>query len=1755
MRNQVWMKRRFTQGKQQNARKQQNKGEEETMRGKRVICALLALFMLLTLVPPMALANPNPGDYSIRLQGDGTIAASRFTPHRSLNFNQNAVTLHFSVLVRGNATGFRISAGGNGGIFDFVPARTVNYADWTEITSTVTTTAGTAADWRTFVIEASNDAANDLFVTNISIIRGDNGANMITGANNHFQQGTWAGWFLNDSWAVDWLGAPTNPGNNWSVVSNTPPAPTYTVTRDAASTVPAENMTITPDGAQQVGAEMTVTITPPAGQEIAADSIAVTGVPGIALTATGATFPMPAGGGAIVVNAAFAAEDLTADLTAFVDAIDADIAGGALLAGDWTEASWVALQGALAAARTALAPPIVLAEVRDAYTALRAARSSLVSALQVSFDEFMGRVDNFNVSEWNGVPHESVTANGLTLRAAASDTTLYAIVEGDDRDTRNVFYISIAGEAGHNRIGRPDVNFLVANGYLYRTTTAQATNATPEWFGSGGTATATRVDRISMEYHTHWTGMRLRLDQIGNPDPADISISWQGFSTRANCPLPSFASTTRADLPTDTSALMPIGNFSRPNAATYYPAESFALLPNPLVGGPGTGGTGATAQFNRVSHDYVTWRGLQPERGAIDLAAARRFGWASDYPIHGPNRDQWGTRGGLLTPHLQTLTNNEAHFSLRFVMDVPTGAGGPALPQSEWQITQAQFNALYPFGPSRNIEQINRSMINLMNRRVADIPDWVVADMRRQSNRPNDDCPHNIPFMPDFDPGVPNEIMHIPGDNLYTRMRDPYDPYAIFWQGFRDQPFLEYENIIYHNGVRVTDGLFRCAIPNPNGGPDLRVCPNGCIPYRRPAGLRQPGGYCPNETHYIQEHFGFNPNLNWGPEGMWYFSWPAISGGIGLAPRYEHHMLLYYVEEIMGLIAQEVARTNSPWRSIAQVQVGLLGHWGEFHNWPTASAGTFPDAEIVYPFIRAVVDAFACNDNVQIGMRYANWIATKYDLGFFHDQGGQTAHFSVFNTIAGQNLNPDNFEPNGWGRGHNTGVTSITDNLNANMWNVPAFTGLGAQQYANAARNPTFWMTGGWSGGEWGDSSSGTWHRDVPLGTLNPEFNAIMNTIYSFRWANVSNKAPRGPTGVGNLTPGTADAQRQAKNNDAAYDNMGYRFVVEEVNVDGILRRGETVDVSMTVANRGTAPFLRNWPFEVSFIDAGGAVAHTMVVDDVNITEWLPRHRAINNARPAPTAYRYVDSAVTGNPVRVYYRTFEELGELPIWPADHPNFIPAFDGRNPVEFSLAIPTTLSGGEYTIAIAILDPVLRNNQPTIRFHNVGLRTDRRLPLTGLVVGQNEDARVWNATVAGDGTVTPRGAASPGEPVTITVDTRVGYALTAASIAGEGIDQGTVIVNLPAQTLTFLMPVGAPNAPLAVTVTPTWDVATSRTWNATVVGDGNLIADTGAAVPGAAVELTLADRENFNLTALSVAGPGIVLRNVTVNLDARTIRFIMPAGADDLSVTVSPTWEQLPFGPADNTVTVDPASTALTGDGTVAITPEGPQRAGTPMTVIVTAPEALQVAPGSLAVTGVPNITLTANGATFPMPAGGGAITVNAVFEEEHARVRLQALVSRISELVIGGELRPEMFTEASWTALWGVGVGAHPLGYTMLWWNADRYNAYVAQHGVSPLVGAYQRLRAAYEGLVPAEATGISFTLPATIRRNQAVTPVLTVLPAGALQEATWTSSSPALASVDPNTGVVTARATSGTVVITATTLCGNFRHSVTVRLSA
>jgi len=1220
------------------------------------IALMLTLTIALSFVALPAFADNSdsvfaPGNYSLRLQGNGAIASTRFTPHQSINFPLG--TFEFSVWARGDATTFNIRAEGGGGNLVFVPNRTVAYEEWTQITGTATSTGG---NWRTFVITASTAAGNDLFLDNFSLI-GPGGTNLLL--NPGFETGTFANWFVTDAWAANWLGAPGNSGNNWSIYEHTAViVDTYTVLRADASTVPAENMTITPDGAQPVGTQMTVTVTPPWGYVLAAGSLAVEGVPGITLTETGATFPMPVGGGEVTVNALFEEDEIEEPIV-----------------GD-----------------------------------------------PVSLSEFSGRL-----GEWSEVSYASVEADGLIFRATTGGDVLYTIVEGANRDTRNVYYISIAGrDGGFTRHGRPNVHYLVANGWLYRATADQAATATPEWFAN----TVTRISRINMEYHNNWTGMRLRLDQLDNPNPAGIRISWQAFDTTARSLVP-------AHLPTGGTTLMPItAAFSRlREEGVYYPAEYFGIINNPLMGGGSSMSMShATGVGQVLGYAYVSWRSLQPNRGEVDLNEARIYHW-NDYPVLGSNRDQWGARAPLLADLMEAYANNGRYVQLRMIMDLPTGnRTASGISGLNWYAPTENY---FPPGGFSQLNAAQRnSAVNLRNRTIADIPDWAVATMRRESNRPNEDCIRNVPFEPDRRNFVWCDTTEaLIDDGLYDRMRDPNDAFALFWQGFRDQPFVEYDNIIYYHPeqgepVRVTDGLFRCAIPNPTGGADLRVCPDGCIPYRRPAGVRaNVDGNCSDGTGALQRAAGWDPNNNWGPEGMWYYSWPAISGAVGLAPRYDHHLLLDYHEQLVNMLAEEIARPGSSWNAVVQVQLGTLGHWGEWHNWPTANAGTFPNAAIAYPFVRHYIDAFACNENVQIGMRYANWIGARYGTGYFHDEAGQTSHFEQINAIAQQNLSVTD-HAGGFGHSVHIGanITSISYNRNANMANVPAFTGIPgtpAAAFNNAVSDPTFWMHR-WSGGEFGDTSApqdnptaprSTVTCDIPRGDIvsgwgQPQFNSVMRAIYSYRWNHVSNLAPRGPI-AGRARPTNATAQRVHKNHDAMFDNMGYRFVLEEVAVDGDLLRGETVDVNMVVTNAGVAPFHRSWPFEVSFINEEGQVVDTVIIDEVDISQWMPRHRAFNNARPAMTSYRYVTSHVTGEQVRVYYRSGVEQasqGSL---------LIPAFDGRNNVGFSLTIPANLPAGEHTLAIAILDPILRDNEPAIRFHNLPHRDDFRLVLEPFVV----------------------------------------------------------------------------------------------------------------------------------------------------------------------------------------------------------------------------------------------------------------------------------------------------------------------------------------------------------------------------------------------------------------------------------------------------
>jgi len=1015
----------------------------------------------------------------------------------------------------------------------------------------------------------------------------------------------------------------------------------------------------------------------------------------------------------------------------------------------------------------------------------------------VTFAQFTGRVDEMTGSEWGRVNHSSYTAGNLTLRTTSGGDVLYTIIEDatpwnravatgharPDRDTRNVFYISIEGVPGFTFMGRPNVSYVVANGWLYRVLNdmdeyraeyarpaqVNPTNAgnqhfrwteMPEWFGADNDPDrdAERLSRIGMEYFRDWTGMRLRLDQIGNPDPEAVSISWRGMAGGTQGNTETARRGTAVHLPTNTATLLQATSFDRYNPeGVYFPTEDFDIIFNPLRGGganlqsseapvhtcadpencPATWihtttcpETGNVIPFSETDgpldgqfygYAYVSWRSLEPEPGVFDWDNVRMY-TKGDYPVVGPNMDQYQcARGNLVTKALAEYARLGVYVQLRFVMDYPFGS-----PFGYW------YGDNYMGGWYDNDPQgLNRShtelaMINLRNEAIADIPTWLIERMREEPNRPNAACDDNIPNRADFDPG----------DGLYQRMRNPNDPNAAFF-------------------ARFMSGYFHCTIPNPASGADLRICADGCVPYRRPIGLRA----APSAQ---QNSHGWHPDNFWGPEGTWYLTPPPdISGGVGLGPRYEHHLMLDYHQRAINALAGEIARPGSVWNAVANVQLGSLGRWGEWHNWPAADTGTFPNAQLAYQFVTHYVDAFASNDNVQIGMRYPNWILSRHNFGQFNDQTGHNNNIQYVVGMTGQNLAGNNAASQGFlgGWPGHGGPTGGPGNINANMANVPEFTGLSGAQYTTASQHSTHWMHA-WTGGEYGDVSCPTnwfWQYvqfdvglmgDLHRGAMHDYGrdstawgNAnginrvhIMNTLDSFRWTHVSNMAPRGPN-AGRTNATTGDMQRAHKNNDAAYDNMGYRFTLEEAEVTGELVRGETVDVRIVVNNRGVAPFYRSWPFEASFVDSNGNVVGRQIIEDIDITEWMPRHRPINNARPPAGAHRY-----TADGTRIDYRSFAELGV-----AGNIS-IPANDGRTEVEFSVTVPANLSNSEYTLAIAILDPILLQGEPGITFHNVGTRSDRRLVLEPFTVdavfdGTNPN-RLADLLEDGDVILTTRG-----------------------------------------------------------------------------------------------------------------------------------------------------------------------------------------------------------------------------------------------------------------------------------------------------------------------------------------------------------------------------------------------------------------------------
>lgn len=300
-----------------------------------------------------------------------------------------------------------------------------------------------------------------------------------------------------------------------------------------------------------------------------------------------------------------------------------------------------------------------------------------------------------------------------------------------------------------------------------------------------------------------------------------------------------------------------------------------------------------------------------------------------------------------------------------------------------------------------------------------------------------------------------------------------------------------------------------------------------------------------------------------GNAGTWYDTQEV---GSGFSPNYDSETLL---AEHKRMIAKVAERYDNDSR-IAYVQLGSLGHWGEWHTWPSGS-GVFPKLSISDQYVQHYLDAF---HRKRIGMRKPFPIASEQQVGLFNDVFG---------------IKSSTDEWVGWTRNGWSGIGEFVDNPED------------AASAQAASAMPDFWKYA-YSGGEFANGNPESWLTD----------DAIMESLRQMR---VSHTSWLGPSSPARTALGT-DIQ---SNIETMQKMMGYRYVVEAVKHSGSAARGTSVSLETVLNNKGVAPFYQDWKLEYSLADANGTVVLKQR-QTTDLRTLLPGRHALDHRLDLPSA-------------------------------------------------------------------------------------------------------------------------------------------------------------------------------------------------------------------------------------------------------------------------------------------------------------------------------------------------------------------------------------------------------------------------------------------------------------------------------------------------------------------------------------------------------
>ena len=240
-----------------------------------------------------------------------------------------------------------------------------------------------------------------------------------------------------------------------------------------------------------------------------------------------------------------------------------------------------------------------------------------------------------------------------------------------------------------------------------------------------------------------------------------------------------------------------------------------------------------------------------------------------------------------------------------------------------------------------------------------------------------------------------------------------------------------------------------------------------------------------------------------------------IPYGQGFSPNYENKTFIEAHKRLIEALGKKYDGDDG----IAYIELGSLGHYGEWHTYEGGSIKPFPKKAVTDQYAKPYIDAFK---QTKLLMRRGYDIAAQNNMGLYNDViGDQTA----------------------------------TD-----AW--------------------ISWFTNGYSWPQTGESYPAMrdfWKTAPSGGEISSDLS--MENLFGIQYPNLKSMVQRAHTSfIGPSAPTNAELEGQAKvNMNDLLTSMGYRYFVEKAKYTDSTKKGGTIKIEMDFENKNDMPFYYNW--------------------------------------------------------------------------------------------------------------------------------------------------------------------------------------------------------------------------------------------------------------------------------------------------------------------------------------------------------------------------------------------------------------------------------------------------------------------------------------------------------------------------------------------------------------------------------------------------